>query len=456
MNLWDKKWRNLLMISSTVFAFFSCSDQSEIGLELNEGSISTNIEVVTLPLSTTQIKYDSLRTSGDNILLLGKASSDVFGSGQANAIVNFFTSDTITSINGDSIRVHNRSFLNLRVRTIYADETSINQEQEISISKLSESISNASNLYYLSSFSVDKSKTYTPSSTFSIDTITYNTYAESLRSSNSTSIDTFMISIPVNSLGKEIFDIFNENERSEVSSKLAETFNGLIIEPTDNNSILMEVLVDGLSNIEILYDIVPPSGNPTADILTLPLAGGRFSQTSIDHSGSIFNEATNLNEIDPDSDFNYLSSGFGIYPVIDFTSVIDHFNQLEAEGDFVLINRAEIHMPFETNSEYIDVPDGLELYYQLQNGQIDGANILFNTGDNQVPANRIIPLVQNENEYAGEMSTFIQLIENNSINSDGVFKNNKLTVMPADPISFREAKFDKDRIQLKVWYTITN
>ncbi|WP_109833273.1 DUF4270 family protein [Reichenbachiella versicolor] len=472
MNLLVKKWRNLLVISSVVFAFFSCSEQSEIGLELNPGAISADVKYTEIALSSTNIKYDSLLSSNASRMLVGRKVSPVFGDSRANAIVNFITSDTLIEKADDQVYSYLKCRVVLDVDVL--NTTDIASEQEIFIHKLNEDLENVNSVYYLSDFQIGMNEAYTPSSKFSIDSIKYKDYLAYLETGESNGADsTYQIEFEASNLfGDEIWQIFLNNSESEVSGKINDAFKGIAFVSAESNTIMTEANVSAESKIEILYEVQDDEGKQVIqDTLTMTFSGNRYNQVSVEHGSSSFAGISNLDEQDIDSDIVYLSSADGIYPVIDLSNISSTLDELEAEsGQFILINRAELYLEIDNNSQYVQEVSDIQFYYQGKDLKIKGSDIWQQIRSS--PANYIesavlddasflsgsgLPLTisNSDNSFTAPMSNFIQLLESGDLQERGLLENSKLVLMPSNRVTFDEGRFLKNSIKLKVWYTIT-
>ena len=447
-----------IIIISTFF-LFSCDEISEIGINeiLTDQHNKIKVEYVEIPLETSNVYYDSVRTD-DGELLFGKYNDPIFGETKAIAYTQF--TSTITDVqqpnqvsenwwldlpNDSSIL--DSAVLYLKISSYHG--TNFIDEQEVYLSQIADTIFSTG--LYLS-----KRLTEISPSNKGLLGLT--------RFVGRPNVDTARISISI----KENYAKFLLNRIAEGASEreLINQIRGWALIPGDNNSIIIGFdLLDELSKVVLYYKNPYEIGDsPVKDSLEYVF---RFDSPLITHYSYFETNRensvlSNINSLEKNEIFNigddkiYWQSGTGIYPIIDLSNF---YSFIDTAGSIVL-NKVQLTMgPIEDNNlNYITPPDKAIYYFANSNNGINSTEIYSNPTNNAILKDNAYYGENVENaeyvydslftkSYLGSSTIFFQEIIQGNINPK------KLVVFPDVVSSFNQATIDKNSFILRIFYT---
>ena len=435
------------------FFYISCDETSEIGIDelLSDQKNKIKVHYVEIPLNTSNIYLDSVRTDEGNVYF-GKYSNSIFGdvNSIAYAQFSFQKGDEVQPIPGEIAENYylpnessklDSAVLYLKLSKVYGAPTF--NEQEITISQIQDTL--FSSALYTSSRYVEINS--------AIGQIGFTRFK-----TNNT--DTFL-TVPISEFyGKFLLNRIIEDVQTV---ELIDQTRGIAFVPGENNSQLVSFDLDHEDSKLVVFFNNPEEGNaysPADDSLQYvfrfnsPLTK-KYSYYDIDRSSS---DLSSIDGINTNEKFNiqnkiYWQSATGIYPVIN----LDNFHSFLDTASNIVLNKVEIITgPIDNVNSFI--PPSKSLYYILKNNRLNPVGIISNPEENVVmkdnayysdesdPAEHIFDSIVSFS-YRGESTVFFQELALNNISAD------ELISFPELPNSFDNLVIDKDKIYLKVYYT---
>lgn len=472
MNLLAKNWSGLLIVAT--LAIFSCEDSSDIGLGLDPDGIRVNVLYTELPLEATNVKIDSVRTSGDSRLLVGRNFNPIFGDITSSAIsrlsyLNSVTTGPATLMedrdkDGKQIYYIDSAVLYLELKKVHTDN--IVPTQNFNIYQLADTLFPGPS--YLSDFN-------TPYLTGELQgQLSIRLNEDSIRNFVLKDSLQYVITTRLtDSFANKVFG-YAADDQETASSNLIYDYKGIAIVPDPSNTVLLGFSPADSSSIRIHYHIrdhyVDENSVETdslyADSLSLNLAlNGAltyYSQITVDRSASLMNAETgNYNSFKVGDGNIYLQPASGIYPKVNLDTLA---NFLAAHPN-IQVNKMEIDIETRENGKYQATPQNLRFVHV--NGA-DGSKINASgitslipsvradaiiLSDNGYLANTLQPLIAPLNEtsliYTGTPTFFTQLVESQSATADHVI------LMPEDVTTPDFSIFDEETgFRIKLYYTL--
>ncbi len=474
MNLLAKTWIGLLLIAGLFI--FSCEDPSDIGLELTNLPVDVVYQEITLPASNVFV--DSIRTSENASLMVGRVESEIFGATNSTALsaLTFIGPDIETV--SDSVTVGSDKFfttftpiLDSVVMTLevnYVHSSNVGDLQTFTVHKLDDQL--FSGVYYLANFDTPILPNYQD------DEFSFTVDADSLmevwqKDQTDDDYEPYRFSFKLSdSLSTEFFDIAHSDFTYEL---LKNEFKGIALQGAPDGTIMTGFSPTGTSNIRIHYhiwaDTVGRSSGILADSLTSDFIfatnGARYNKFQTDRSGSVIGGSisNNLKEFDTNDGNVYFMPGSGIFPKVSLQPLHDFFDQFNPEeGQFLHISRAEFTLKTgNTDTLFEANPSNFRFLFMADSAQVNTTGLaesdLYSTivlDDIGYQANSYRPLTAYFNndslEYNANMSAFVQHIE------DGTVDVEKLVLMPQTFNSMNYSVFNIEEIKLGVYYIISD
>ena len=327
----------------------------------------------TLPVSTV-LYPDSVVTQNDDILLVGRYNSSIFGEVEASAVTTFLPTD-ITDIKqiSEEVSSYDSIVFSLQISYTYGKKES---NFGLSIHPLKERLRS---MLYVAETEVE----YEEVKALSGSTIYDITNTDSIRIH------------ATQAWSEDIFEQLKGEDRNDVFFN----YPGLIlISHTENETILG--LAPQESSITIYY--TDPSKDTTITI-SFVLDGFRYNQFSVDRSQSLLNlergSYTNL------SQYAYAQSATGVFSVIDLSAVANLYK--EVEGFDIHIAKLSIGPLQERSTTDVSYPivDNLLLFLPYEDPK-DPRN------NNKELRNRVLI---NEDSQVGKSSFFSKVSEENLV-----------------------------------------
>lgn len=469
MNLLDKNWLGLLIIAA--IAFFSCEDSSDIGLNLDPDGIRLDVLYAELPLEATNVSIDSIRTSGDTRLLIGRDVDPVFGEINSSAICRLSYINAVTTgpaslmddmdEDGKQIYFIDSAVMYMKIRKVHT--SSFSAEQTLNVYQLADTIFPGPS--YLSKFE-------TPYLTDQLEA-QFNLVLneDSIRDFVAKDSLQYVVKTRMSDdFAERIFGYMRDDSES-ATSKIIYDYKGIAIVGDPANTALIGFSPSDSTGIRIHYHIrdhyVEDSQEKDSvylDSLTLNLvmngAGAYYNRVSLDRSGSLMSAAGDPYEsflADPDN--IYLQPLSGIYPKVDMDTLVKFL----AANPAIQINRMEFDMETTENSKYqgnvqdlrfvyVDEEDGSRINATSLSSQffLFEAAILTDNGYlANIPEPQLATLDETSMKYSGFPTFFAQLVESDQIEVDHVI------LMPRDVTTPDFSIFDRETgFKIKLYYSL--
>ena len=322
MNLLAKRLGAACMLA----LLLSCEDPNEIGLNLNPDLQNLDVLFTEIPLDVSNVQLDSVNTTINGSLMIGRINDPTFGVSTATAYSQLRPSSFSTSFPEGS----EFDSLIIRLSGTYLYGNGVDQTQKISVHQLSEGL---------------------------VDTISY--YSFNTRAFNGESIgeleytitedrpDTLRLSARVNeTFGAELFDAaMNNADAFENSSGFDEYFKGLALVPDPGNSMIFGVSPESAETIMTMYfsapdDTVARTINFFFNAFSSAGFNGTiyFSGIQTDLTGTPVAAITErFTEFDPIDNKVFLQAGNALYPKVKLDALREF-----AEANKVKVNAADI------------------------------------------------------------------------------------------------------------------
>lgn len=464
MNLLDKNWYGLLIL--VTLTIFSCEDAHDIGLGLDPEGLSVKVLYTEIPLEASNVRVDSIRTSNDVRLLIGKNSNPIFGTTTSTAYsrLTFLTSIPSSSIYDDDLVdygqdpiVYDSIVFNLDIKKVHSNN--ILPTQSFEIHQVEDTL--FAGAFYLSDFDIPYN------SASSEGSISFNLSESEIGYLADDS--TYLLSFRLNdSMGEKLME-YVKDESISLNASTWYDYKGIAIVPDPSNTALIGISPNDSTSIKIHYhiqDYYEESGvvkdslfdSYTMD-LTLGGSGLYYSQISTDRSGSLMMaENGDYNQFSVNDGNIYLQPASGIFPKVDLTALTDFFN----ENPNIQVNRMEFAIETQENSQfysnvsdlrfmYVDNDDGSKINSQgIIANQLLTTTILTDNGYLSGTSEVLTTNLDNTTlTYQGIPTFFAQLVENQTLEVDHAI------LMPTDITTPDFSIFDEETgFRIKLYYTL--
>jgi len=488
MNLWAKHVRQLLTLAVALF-FFSCQEESSV-LGYKNPNSKFKVSYVEIPITSSVILRDSLRTSNFNYsgelnrLLVGNYSDEAFGNISAAAYTQFFTTST-TKVGAtavfDSISVQLKFDL-------YNYGSSSTTPQSISIHELSKEL-RPDSIQYLYNKTSTAYSGLLGTKTFSINPTDFNKFAAS--SEDQDTVITIRLPLDFN-FGQRLFNSALKYRDATTAAdstfvrftEFIKEFKGIVIKSETGDKIVGFSPAATQSRITLHYH------EADVDSLSIGFAFNpvvSYNQITSDRSATELAALTQYyQESLNSSDKRYIQSGVGILTKLDLSK----FYEFADTVPYVLINSAELSIESVEPSPYAP-PSILALrvletnnrmkHFSLTSPQ-DQIDLLSYKGflRYDVPIQNSAPIVENDSVFyvSGDRADYLDYSSSNhsysailtlffqqlTLDDDTKTKFKYFILYPGSQASsvpagqsgsksVNRVVFPKDKIKLKVFYT---
>ncbi|MEQ8684732.1 MAG: DUF4270 family protein [Imperialibacter sp.] len=434
MNLQGRTASGLLF--GAALMLFGCESPSEVGLELNpnENNVGVYEEVFTLPSSV--ILFDSINTTNDSRLLVGRFKDPFFGDITAKSFSQVTRNGELIAINDKGVL--DSIMFDFELSYIYGEYGST--FQTINVYQLSDTL-------------------YSGVSYYSDDSTKYlsRTPAASKKFFYSPTKDTV---IRIKATPAWASNFFSIVRNGTTVSELENEIKGFALIPGADNTLIFGFHPEN-SKVSVHYHV--PDG---ADSLVYSLNFGatvRYNGVTADRAGTELGALVEQSdEFIPPSGHMYLQGGTGIYTKLSlrpFRKFVDSLGN-------IIVNRAEIRLGAIdelTSVDYRIMPPNSFMYiFADSTNKIIGANIGLSTRipnhvvlsdvsyGNPSSPRPLFPLYDSASRaYSSTPTFFFQALR------DSIFNTNDLIIYPGtnDVTSLNRFVVPKDSIQLKIYYT---
>ncbi len=487
MNLLAKIWIGLLTITSLFI--FSCSDPTEIGLELNPDAISARLVFEEFTLPVENIFIDSLISSNSSRLLIGKKSDDIYGSVSSSAMIRLssetssliplvYDIKTTVETNPPGVTVDTVSWqyhvfdslvLNLEYSSVNTSD-SLYLPQSITVHQLDDEL--LTGVYYLSKFDTPMLPAE-PENIFNF-VVDKDSLNDALVKANEEPYYILQRRLSDN-LGRQLYDIVRNDKTNE---KMRTEFKGIGIVPGDNNTSLIGFNPNGLSGVTLHYHIMEEdtTGEITVARDSLEVlfnftgAGAYYNRIKTDRTGSLIgdNIKGHLEGFETGDGKAYLNSVAGIYPRVSLDPLhefLSRYNQ--EEGEYVQVAKAEILINTSKNSgNYNPNVNNTRFIFLKENTNSSSINLGVNDVDTNllININGTLSTTREElknvliadynaesSSYQASLTYFLQNFQNiEDIQLEGI------TLMPSDLGIPSSSIIDQSDVKLRLYYAETS
>lgn len=454
MNLLAKKLsiKNILKPGLMILipVFFGCETQNDLGIKYGLDT-DANVKFVEFTLPATNVYIDSLRTDGENRILVGSYTDPLTGSVSAEGYFQFSyekgpmprakkaTTDTLKL---DSILLFLESDKIIPQRGV--------SYQEFDLYDLQDTL-NSSAIYLSNLKQIPGSQIGTYSS--SIDAATDTLYTIKFETT----------------YAQSFFDQLSDIAEDESQSISTTVFKSLGIVPgASSESIASLNLLSDTSRLIVYSSPVDPEAKDTTYLTYFKLTGKNYSHLERNRSGSSYDGITEKSDFD-------LSDGQTMFSPLSGISTsfsIDILEDFFSENPNILINNADVVFDFEAE-DYVDTLVNFMNYFRKANKEIFGPAIQSNPFGNIVMADNGY-LGQQSNPATGRLSVdkeqilftstlFYQQLYNGFLSTGSLSLLNSTTgkripiselvlISPVD-VTLHRTIFKQNGVKLRLYYT---
>ncbi|MEP5363045.1 MAG: DUF4270 family protein [Reichenbachiella sp.] len=465
MNLLDKNWYGLLIL--VALTIFSCEDAHDIGLGLDPEGLRLKVLYTEIPLEASNVRIDSIRTSNDVRLLIGKNSNPIFGTTTSTAYsrLTFLTAIPSSSIYDDDLTdygqdpiVYDSIVFNMDIKKVHSND--ILPSQSFEIYQVEDTL--FAGAFYLSDFNIPYN------SSASEGSFSFNLSESEIGYLEDDS--TYLLSFRLNDSMGEKMMAYVKDASISLNASTWYDYKGIAIVPDPANTALIGISPNDSTSIKVHYhiqDFYEESGvvkdSLFQDSLTLDLtlggSGLYYSQISTDRSGSLMMaENGDYNKFSVNDGNVYLQPASGIFPKVDLTALTDFFN----ENPNIQVNRMEFAIETQENTNFynnasnmrfmfVDNEDGSKINAQgLVANQLINTAILTDNGYLSGTSEVLTTELDNTTlTYQGIPTFFGQLVENKTLEIDHAI------LMPTDITTPDFSVIDeKNGFRIKLYYTL--
>ncbi|MEP0984825.1 DUF4270 family protein [Ekhidna sp.] len=438
--------------------FFGCDTQNDLGIKYDLGS-GANVKFIEFTLPATNIYLDSLRTDGENRVLVGSYTDPLTGTVDAEGYFQFsyengpLPREKATTTNGnpvDTLKVDSLVII-FEVNEIIPQRG--NSFQEFGIHELTNSL--VSNAIYLSNLQQSVSG-QVGSFSQSINTVTDTLYRVRLD-------DTYAA------------DFFNE--LSDIAGDTTRTIGAAEFKPLGlipggaSESIASFSLASDTSRLVLYSSPRGPDAKDTTYLTYFRLTTKNYTYLNRDRSGSEYDGIMEKQDFDISTGQTLLDPISGISTAFDLTELASFYN----ENDNILINNATISFEFESENDR-DTLTGFMNYIRKSDKGIFGPASVNNPFGNIVMSDNgylgleVIPATGNLSEsktsilltsslfYQQLYREFVSLESTDSLKFrnplTSITKNvEDLVLVSNTDVTLKRTLLTNDGIKLKLYYT---
>lgn len=415
----------------------SCYDESTTFGETLVDSSFRNITADTATVTVTNVRIDSLETSGTNTILVGQYTHSLWGTITSMSYIPYERPTYGTDI--EETVVLDSLMLKLHYNGYYLGDTTL--MQTLSVYPLKEKVVLNDNDYLYSNASFAYGAEALGSKTFK----PHPGRGEPVEIRLS------------DELGRQLLSRFHNRDESVSVDLFEEYFKGIAVVPDASNKTLLGFSVgDTLSAITLYYHIKDEHGNPQTLVFS-PNTSTQFNHFDHDRSGTLLPAAATKNEEITSAqlgDRGFLFGGLGWYTRLEFP----HLNNIMQQGVQVDVQNAilRIYPEVGTYSEYNSLPDSIYLYIADENNVVTEAVTDYLGTEVQGGVLVRDDAFPENTYYYFDVSSFMQ----QELGAFGINKHNLQLVFPSASYNstFKNLTFSsqkgKNPITLQLTYTI--
>lgn len=347
-----KRYRILATGSALLvsIALSSCISDEWVSIGSNIiQSDSRIIYVEDLKVEVSSFKFDSLRTSGTNVALIGRFNDNTIGFVESGSFMAM--GNNLQRILGENAVYDSISLSFYQSGYHYGDSL---YNATIDVHRVTEEIktsNHASGFFNTSTFAYDNS---------ALGSISYFVIPSSKNK----------ITVKLNdAFGAEIFSYLRLPVRPEIEEEgVCRYFKGLYIKPGSvSNSILGYVVNDTSFRINVYYHLGNNAENSLVHNISLSSSDRQFNKIHNDSSNPFIKKLTQK-PISSDSTNNcgFIQGGSGIFTRIDFPNLREYYQQ----NSKLEIIKAELQICPSKEMNFKYLPSKLFVYYTNKNNEL--------------------------------------------------------------------------------------
>lgn len=429
--------------------FFGCDTQDDLGIQYDLGS-DANVKFVEFTLPASNIYLDSLRTDGENRILVGKYSDPLTGSASAEGYFQFFYEKgplPKAEEEPDTLKLDSVIFT---VETNAIMPLAGDSYQEFTLHELEDSLeSSAIYLSRLKQTPVSQIGTYSSTIDALLDTL----YRIKLGASFS------------QSLFEKLIEVADDPDQTISST----TFKSLgLISGASSESIASFNLSGDTSRMIMYSSPVDPDAKNTTYLTYFRFSGKNYSYLERDLSGSEFSGITENQNFDLSSGKTVVDPLMGLSTAFKLTALEDFFE----ENRNIIINNATVSFEFESENQR-DTLVNLISFFRKPDESIFGPSLASNPFGNIVMSDNGY-LRQESSPASGSLSDdktrvlitptlffqqlYRQYLEEGKLSfsnpTSGVVKDidDLVLISPID-VTLQRTIFKENGIKLRIYYT---
>lgn len=367
MNLRVKRVGQLAIVAIALF-FLSCEDGTSL-LGYENPTSKFNLSYVDIPIETSVILLDSVRTSNNNAsndlnrLLVGKIDDTRFGDATAIAFAQFLPKTGLDTAVTNYSPVFDSISLQIR-HDFYTYGASGNTSQEIYVHELTDALKGSYNVTTTTETGGQQkphTTTYSYQQTYfshsvaaydptALGTKGFNVSADEykLKAADATP-DTLYTTVPLSAaFGQRLFNLATTASKADFTSYtyFTERFKGIALVPGNSDKIIGIKPGDDFTKIVMHF-------HTTKDTLAVEFTLTNllsYNQITADRSSSeLAALTTKFQDTEPNGDLRYIQAGTGVVTKIDFSK----FEEFAATQDKLVINSAELVINVDDPGSYI-------------------------------------------------------------------------------------------------------
>ena len=440
------------LILGLAFFTFACEDPGEIGLEINPENGVFVAKYHEIPFTTSILQHEdvvsdnSTRIDGstqtsvsDGRLITGGYTSQDFGKIQSKAFSSLYLGSIGFNPSDDFIF----DSLVFFVRLDYLYGENFNGNKKIFVHELAEEIK-------LDSLYLTKNSTSyleEPLGEFNIDISLFD----------STNIDTVLTARLSDELGMRFLDKAKTDTLTYNNNiDFRKFFNGIALISDESNEVVVGVHAESRSTFMRLYihdatdtthfNYILYGWDPEGKNITR-----YYNNITLDKSGTPIEGIPGYyTEFQTGNGKSYIQGSTGIFSKLNFGP---YFNFLDTI-DHLVINRAELVIPVEEYTNYLEPTGSLDLYFTDQDNRFTEFYDSVGLRTFYATVSRLSFVKddsENKGEYIGDVTDFIQDLSS-GIRTDSLFLIGQSSLWNS-VISVNQSIISKDKVSLNIYYS---
>ena len=429
--------------------FFGCDTQDDLGIQYDLGS-DANVKYIEFTLPASNVYIDSLRTDGENRVLVGKYSDPLTGYASAEGYFQFFYEKgplPNEEDEPDTLKLDSVIFI---VETNAIIPQRGNSFQEFTLYELQDSLE--SSAVYLSNLQ-------------QLPATEIGSYSKSIN----TVLDTLYRLKLNNSFSQVLFNQVRsvaDDPNQSISSKIFKSLG--LIPGLSSESIASFDLSSDTSRMVMYTSPVDPDAKDTTYLTYFRFSGKNYSYLERDLSGSEFSGIIENQNFDLPSNKTIIDPVMGLSTAFKLTALEDFFD----ENRKIIINNAIISMEFEAENNRDTLIDVMN-FFRKPDESIYGPALASNPFGNIVMSDNGYlrlesnpargTLSENKEKILVSSTFFYQQLYRTYLNGDSLAYLNPtngrtkefddLVLISTNDVTLQRTIFKENGIKLRIYYT---